>query len=100
MLDCQVQALVLRALRTRISAERASLYAPHSVGGLQLTSLVESTVASVTKELQNLLNGDGTESVLARDSLRFAMEAEVLTPPMQAGLVVRALTSSLHTGYT
>ena len=54
--------------------------------------MVESAVASVTKELNNLLNGDGTESDFASDPLRFGMEAEVATPLMKNGLVLRALT--------
>ena len=92
MLDSSVQALTLRSLRTRSSAGRASIYAPHSVGGLQFSSLVESMVSPVAKELTNLLNGEGISSDLARDSLRFALEAEVVTIPILNGLVCRALS--------
>ena len=91
MADRTLQASVIRALRVRPSTERASLYAPFSTGGLQLPCLVESMVSAVAKELTDLLNGEGSASDLARDSLRFAMAAHSLTLEIEQGLVCRAL---------
>ena len=56
--DSSLQALVLRTLRVRFSAEHKDCLAPYSVGGLQIPSVVGSTVAAVARDLNNLLNGE------------------------------------------
>ena len=71
--DTALQALILHSLHVRLSVERESCLASFAVGGLQLTSVVESAVAAVARDLVDLLNGTEQASVVAWDFLRHAM---------------------------
>ena len=71
--DATFQRLVLSGLGARGTAERTSLLVSRSRAGLQLPSVVEAAVASVSKDTLLLLNGVSPASLLARDSLREGM---------------------------
>ena len=64
---------VTTGLGTRRTAERVSLTAQRSVGGLRLAYIVECAASSVASDLLSLLNGSTPASGLARNSLREAM---------------------------
>merc|ERR1711862_436900 len=74
--DASFHRLILRGMGVRITAERVSLLVHRSMGGLQAPSVVESVVSAVASGLLLLLNGSSTASLLARDSLRQAMNLE------------------------
>ena len=82
---------ILAGLCIRASVERSSLTAPRSVGGLQLASVVECAVGSVSSELMFLLNGGTLASDLARDALQEAMLSDPLTTDFSDGLVLKAM---------
>ena len=82
---------ILAGLGTRASVERSSLTAPRSVGGLQLASVVECAVGSVSSELMFLLNGGTLASDLVRDALQEAMLSDPLTTDFSDGLVLKAM---------
>ena len=71
--DAAFQKLVLSGLGARGTAERTSLLVSRSHAGLQLPSVVEAAVASVSKDTLLLLIGVSPASFLARDSLREGM---------------------------
>ena len=88
-LDAAFYLQVLALLGTQNTAERVSLTAERSVGGLQLASMVECAVSSVASELLFLLNGNTTASELARDSIREAMRTDPEEACRFSGLVAR-----------
>ena len=90
--DTSFLLLVLSRLGARSSLERMSLTAPRNIGGLQLPSIVECTVASIASELLYLLNCTTLASQLARDSLLFAMMEDPSTLLSAVGFVSRAMT--------
>ena len=56
-----------------------------------MTSIVESMVTAVARDLTNLLNGKNTSSTLARDALKHAMHSSHLTDGILKGTVCRAM---------
>ena len=89
--DSAVQQHLLRALHVRSSAERVGLLAPRSVGGLQLFSAVEGSLASVAAEVLRLLSSQSPAGQLARDALREAMSMEPEAAEQCDYMIVRAL---------
>jgi len=89
--DASMLRVLISSLGARSTVERVSLFASASIGGLQVCSMVESTVASVLRDLLYILNGVTTASTLARDSLHECLHL----PPRAAigwtGLVPKAL---------
>ena len=83
---------VQTALGTRQTAERSSLTAVRSVGGLQLPSVVEAVVSGVADEVLYLLNGNTTASKIARHTFKESMYERPDEVDTTFGLVNRALT--------
>ena len=79
------------SIGNRNTAEKVSLTAQRSAGGLQLASMVECAVSSVATELLFLFNGNPIASGLARDSFREAMETDPEEAPRFTGLVALAI---------
>ena len=89
--------MVNSRLSTRATAERVSLTALRSDGGLQLASVVECAVGRVASDVIALLNRDTPAAGLARDSL---IEGKRADPPVASsfsGLVPQAM--QLLAGY-
>lgn len=88
--DAAFQRLILSGLGIRSTAERVSLLAASHSGGLGAPSVVETLVASCASDLVVLLSGVSTASLVARDSLRYAMSVPAEEIEALDGLVVRA----------
>ena len=80
------------AFGTRQTAERSSLTAVGSVGGLQLPRVVEAVASGVANEVLYLLNGNTTASKIARHALKESMYEKPNEVDTTFGLVNRALT--------
>ena len=89
--DAAVQLHLLRALHVRSSAERVGLLAARSLGGLQLFSAVEGSLASVAAEVLRLLSSQSPAGQLARDALKEAMFMEPTAAEQCDYMIVRAL---------
>ncbi|CAE7837193.1 unnamed protein product [Symbiodinium sp. CCMP2592] len=89
--DSAVQQHLLRALHVRSSAERVGLLAARSVGGLQLFSAVEGSLASVAAEVMRLLSSLSPAGQLARDALKEAMSMAPEAAEQCDYMIVRAL---------
>ena len=76
--DALLQKYITTSMGIRRIGARANCLALVSVGGLQLTSLVESTVAAVARDSIVAMNGDSAMSTVARRVLRQAMNERPL----------------------
>ena len=95
--DAALHRLLLSSLGTRVTAERMSLSASRSSGGLGVPLLSEMLVASTAADLLLLLNGKSSASLVSRDTLRQALRSSPHTLPNFAGLLLSAL--NLLAGY-
>ena len=69
---------IFTSLGTRHPAERSSLTAAKSAGGLQVASVVEGVVSGVANEAMYVLNSSTIASSIARDMLKEAMHTKPL----------------------
>ena len=88
--DRALQQLLLKRMGIRSSAERGSL-CPKKGRGTQITSVVESTIASVCKDIHLLINGTTKAAVLGRDELREGMHIHPEVSDDYTGLVTNAI---------
>ena len=89
--DQAFQRLLLHTVGTRSTAERASLLAPRSSGGLGAPCLVELLLSSVASDVLLLLNGSSQVALIARDTLRQAIESQPGELDSHEGTLVSAL---------
>jgi hypothetical protein len=89
--DAAFQRLVLAKFGVRLTAERVSLMASRSAGGAQLASVVESVASPVARDLLTLLNNKTMAGLLARDSLREALEMSPEDAEAADGLILIAM---------
>ena len=90
--EAALHRLILHALATRNTAERVGLSCGRGCGGLQVASLVEGMVGAVARDVLALLNGSSMAALLARDSLRQAMQL----PPSEAESTERAVVTAMR----
>ncbi|CAE7257788.1 unnamed protein product, partial [Symbiodinium necroappetens] len=89
--DQAFQRLLLHTVGTRSTAERASLLAPRSSGGLGAPCLVELLISSAASDVLLLLNGSSQVALIARDTLRQAIESHPDQLDSHEGTLLSAL---------